>query len=76
MADAIVTYHGDSWNHVLVPNKGSVVLYSDGLMNVLDGRGRATTTKYDVKRVEYFDPGLADFRVGSGNLDDDVKPTP
>ena len=75
MADAIVTYQGGSWNHVLVPNKGSIVLYPDGLMNVLDSRGRATTTKYDAKRVEFFDPMLSGYNPGVFNSTG-AKPTP
>jgi hypothetical protein len=67
--DAILTYEGDGWNRVIVPGKGSLVLFSDGLLNVLDTKGRAISSHFQVKRVEFADLG-ADYSL------DSEKPTP
>ena len=77
MADVIVTDSNDGWNHVTVPNKGCVVFYPDGLLNVLDSKGRAMWTSYgEIKRVEYFVPGQTGFGMMGIPIGEEPKPTP
>ena len=66
----IVTDGTDGWHRATVPGKGSVILFPDGLLNILDSNGRCWTIDHGIKRVELYD-GPYD----EGDFDK-PKPTP
>lgn len=72
---AVIEYTDGGWSKVHAPERGSVTVYPDGLLNVLDANGRCMDAKHGVET--YWPDEMAFFREHpefSDDISQDAQP--